>query len=114
MNSGEKEVRYQEKRSAWCGVQGGPGECRWWWRSAEWNWGAQIQAKEHQRELRSVYAAEQPIQPEQHWKGREVKSQEWTRGALNWDWGGDWEAPIPEEERGQQMQYGALNIISKN
>jgi len=57
MNAREKAVRYQQRRSAWYGVQGGQGECWWRWRSAECNWGAQIQAKEHLRGLKSAYPA---------------------------------------------------------
>jgi len=105
INVGSKEVRHQERRSTWCGVQGGQGECWWWWRSAEWNWGAQIQAKQRWQGLRSAYPAEhpihaeQPIHPELCQKGREVKSVEWNSGTPNRGWGGDWGALILEEER---------------
>jgi len=108
MNLEEKEVRHQEGRSAWCGVWGGQGEYWWWWRSAEWNWGAQIQAEECPQEWRSTYPAEQPQ------KGREVKSMEWNRGAPSRGWGGDSGVPILEKERGQNMQFGALNEILKS
>jgi len=81
---------------------------------AQWNWGVQIQAKERRWGLRSAYAAEQPIHAEQRQTGREVKSLEWNRGTPNRGWGGDWGAPILEEERGQKRQYGALNGISKH
>jgi len=60
MNAEEKEVCRQERRSAWCGVRGGQGECWWWLRSTKCNWGEQSQANEGQRGLRSVYSAEQP------------------------------------------------------
>ena len=113
MNSGGKEVRHQERRSVWCGVLGGKGECWWRWRSAEWNWGVQIQAKEHRQGSRSAYPAAQPIHAEQRRKGREAKCLEWNRGAPNQCWGGDWGAPILEDERKQKRQYGALNEISK-
>jgi len=113
MNLRGKVMRHQERRSAWCGVRGGQGEC-WWWSSEEWNWGAQIEAKERRRGLRSTYPAEQPIQAEQGQKGREVKSLEWNGGAPNRGWGVDVGAPILEEECRQKRQYGALNETSKH
>jgi len=73
MNSGGREVRIQEKRSAWCGVRGGQGECWWWWKSAEWDWGAQIQANERRRGLRSANPMQQPVHAEQRGKGKEGK-----------------------------------------
>jgi len=112
-NLGGNEVRHQERRSAWCGVRGGQGECWWWWRSAEWNWGAKIQAKERRRGLRSAYPAEQPFHAEQRWQGREITSLEWNRGAPIRGRGGDRGAPILEEERREKRQYGVLNEISK-
>jgi len=114
MNSGGKQVGYQERRSAWCGVRGGQGECWWWWRSAEWNWRAQIQAKKRRRGLISAYPAKQPIYAEQRQKGRKAKSLEWNRGAPNQGWGGDWGASVPEDVLGQKKQYGALNKLSKH
>jgi len=113
MNSGGKEVRHNERRSVWCGVLGRQWECWWRWRGAEWNWRVQIQAKEHRRGSRSAYPAEQPIRAEQRRKGREAKCLEWNRGAPNRGRGGDWVAPILEDERGQTRQYGAQNDISK-
>ena len=92
-NSGENEVHHQERRSAWCGVRGGQGQCWWWWRSAEWNWGVKIKAKVRRRGLRRTYPVEQPIHAKQHWKGREVTSLEWNWSAPIWGQGGDWGAP---------------------
>ena len=60
MNLEEKEVRHQERRSAWCGVQGGQGECWCWWRSAECYRGEQRRAKECWQGWRSAYPAKQP------------------------------------------------------
>ena len=60
MNFEEKEVRHQQRRSTWCGVQGGQGECWCWWRSAECNWGEQSRAKESRWGLWSAYPVEQP------------------------------------------------------
>jgi len=113
-NLGENEVRHQERISAWCGVWGGQGECWWWWRSAEWNWGGKIQATERRPGLSSANPAEQPIHAEQCWKGREVISLKWKRGNPIWGRGGDWGAPILEEERRDKTQCGALNEISKH
>jgi len=104
MNSGEKEECLMS-----CEVVKGSADG-----DAEWNWGAQIQAKDRRWGLRSAYAAEQPIHAEQRQKGREVKSLEWNRGAPNRGWGGDWGAPIVEEERGQKRQYGVRNEISQH
>jgi len=112
-NSRGNEVRHQDRRSAWCGVRGGQGECWWWRRSAEWNWRAKIQAKERWRGLRSAYPGEQPIHAEQRWKGREVTSLEWNTGVPIRGRGGDWGAHILEEERCEKRQYGALNDRSK-
>jgi len=112
-NSGENEVPHQERSSAWCGVRGGQGECWWCWRSAEWNGGAKIQTKERWRGLRSAYPAEQPINAEQRWTGRDVTSLEWNRGGSIRGRGRDWGAPILEEERREKRQYGALNEIWK-
>ena len=87
------------KRCAWWGVRGAKGECWWWSRSAERNWGEQFQAKERRWGLRSTYPAEQPIHAEQRQNGWDAKSMEWNWGAPNGVWGGDWGAPILEEER---------------
>jgi len=95
MNSGKNKMRHQERRSAWCGVQGGQREWWWWWRSVEWNWGAPIQAKERLSSGAAYLFWASP-------KGREGKSLEWNRGAPDWGRG------VPTE-----MQYGALNKISK-
>ena len=69
------EVRSKERRSAWCGVLGGQGECWWWWRSPEWNWRARIQAKEHQCGLRSANGDwGGPIRLQKHhWGGGGIK-----------------------------------------
>jgi len=117
MNLGEKEVRHQERRSAWCRVEG-QGEC-WWWcrmilRGANPGQGAPTGIEERRRGLRTAYAAEQPMHAKQRRTRREVKSLEWNRGAPNRGWGGDWGGPILEEERRQKRKYGALNEISKH
>jgi len=112
MNSRGKEVLHQERRSAWCGVEGGQGEWWWWWRSAEWNWGAQIQAKERLSSGAAHLCWASP-------KWRVVKSLKWNRSAPDRGRGGDWGAPIRQEERQPRggaptvMHYGALNEISK-
>jgi len=102
MNSGEREVRHQERNSTWCGVQGGQGENWWWWRSVGWNWRVQIQAKERRQGFRRAYPVEQPNQTEQHRMGREAKSLEWNGDALNRGWGGDWWVSILAEKRRQK------------
>ena len=104
---------HQDRRSAWCGVWGGQGECWWWSRSAQWKWGAKIQAMEHWQGLRSAHPVEQPIQAEQCWNGREVTSLEWIGGAPIQSRGGDRGAPILEGERQGNRQYAALDGISK-
>jgi len=113
MNSEEKEGRHQARSSAWCELQGGQGECWWWWRSAEWNWGEQSQAKVRRQGFRSNYIAEQPIHAEQRRKGREEKRLEWNTGAPNQGRGGDWGTPIIDEHCRQRRRHGALNAILK-
>ena len=104
MNLRGKEVHYQERRSAWCGVQGGQGEWWWWWRSAEWNRGAQIQAKECLSSGAAHLCWTSP-------KGREVKSLVWNRATP--DRGRA--APILKEECRQKcsmeqwMKYQSMN-----
>jgi len=126
IDSGEKEVRHQKRSSAWCGVREGQGECWWSWRSAEWNWRAQIQAKECCQGLKNAYPAEQPIHAEKRRKGSKVASLEWNRCSLKRDQGGglmsthsreeeqteeavcsaqrNIEAPIQTEERQQGLR----------
>jgi len=106
MNSWGEEVRHQDTRSPWCGVQGGKGEWWWWWRSAEWNCAAQIQAKERLSSGAAHLSWDLP-------KGRGVQSVEWNRGTPDRNRGEDWVVPILEEGCWQKcrmerwMKYGS-------
>jgi len=113
MNSGGKEECLQAGRSDWCGVQGGQGECWQGWRSAEWNWGAQIQAMECRQRLRSANTVEHPFHAEQRRKGTRAQSSAWNRGAPNRGRGGHCAAPILEDQCGQKRQSGVTTGIEE-
>ena len=113
MNTEEKEVCHQERRSAWCGVQGGQGECWCWWRSVEYNSGEQSQAKERRRGLRSTYPAEYSSMFNIHerggrwrvWNGMEALLLEAKDGLRSADWYIDASIQTEKPWRGLRSTY---------